>query len=186
MRNLDNESYNASLFLAMQEQQRQAAAAADYANRSGTYGSHFGYGSGSHTVFGVGNNDARRHANQQNHLALQAADRHAFDQNMRQSKYEGNLMKAEAERRQYESDTTRHSAVEGAKTAQYAAETGRMDSGYRHQVGMGMNDALKQMTMGMGGGAGQAPGINLYGAGGQIIGGSRGPTQSPLKSLIER
>ena len=185
MRNLDSESYDNSMLLAMQEQQRQAAAAADYANRSGTYGSHFGFGSGSHTVFGVGNNDARRHANQQNHLALQAADRHAFDQNMRQSKYEGNLMKAEAERRQYESDTTRHSAVEGAKTAQYAAETGRIDSGYQHQGRMGMNDALKQMTAGVGG-AGQAPGINLYGAGGQMIGGSSGPARSPLQSLLTR
>ena len=175
MRNLDSESYDNSMLLAMQEQQRQAAAAADYANRSGTYGSHFGFGSGSHTVFGVGNNDARRHANQQNHLALQAADRHAFDQNMRQSKYEGNLMKAEAERRQYESDTTRHSAV----------ETGRLDSGYQHQGRMGMNDALKQMTAGIGG-AGQAPGINLYGAGGQMIGGSSGPARSPLQSLLTR
>ena len=185
MRNLDNESYDNSTFLAMQEAQRQAAAAANYANRSGTTGSGFGYGSGVHAAIGQGNNDARKHAYQMNHFQQQATDHHNFDQGMRQAKYEGNLMKAEAERRQYESDTTRHSAVEGAKTAQYAAETGRIDSGYQHQGRMGMNDALKQMTAGVGE-AGQAPGINLYGAGGQMIGGSSGPTRSPLQSLLTR
>ena len=185
MRNLDNESYDNSTLLAMQEQQRQAAAAANYAARSGTTGSGFGYGSGVHAAIGMGNNDARQHAYQQNHLGQQAADRHNFDVNMRQAAHEKNLMRAEAERRQYESDTTRHSAVEGAKTAQYAAETGRIDSGYQHQGRMGMNDALKQMTAGVGG-AGQAPGINLYGAGGQMIGGSSGPTRSPLQSLLAK
>jgi hypothetical protein len=185
MRNLDTESYDLSTFLAMQEAQRQAAAAADYANRSGTTGSGFGYGSGVHTAIGMGNNEARKHAYQQNHLQQQATDRHNFDQGMRQTMHERNLLNAEAERRQYDSDTGRHSAVEGAKTAQYSAETGRLDSGYQHQGRMGMNEALKGLTAGIGGGN-QAPGIDLYGAGGQQIGGSRGPAVSPLKSLLNR
>jgi hypothetical protein len=184
MRNLDNTDYNQQLLAQQQEAARQAFEAQAHAQRAYTGHSGFGYGAGPQQYHGTPK-DAVYHAAKETGEALGATERRIYDDNMRQTMHERNLLNAEAERRQYDSDTGRHSAVEAAKTAQYSAETGRIDSGYQHQGRMGMNEALKGLTAGVGGGN-QAPGINLYGAGGQQIGGSRGPAVSPLKSLLER
>jgi hypothetical protein len=124
--------------------------------------------------------EAQLHANQANYNSNEASADSNYAARAQAAQRESNLMKHEARRRQFDSDTGR-----------YAAETERHDSDNKLKAQMGHVGALNNMSSQMGnmfggGGGGQqsSPGINLYGAGGQRIGGS-GMPRSPLQSLLE-
>jgi hypothetical protein len=120
--------------------------------------------------------EAQRYADRANFASGQASGDSEYAARAQNAAREGNLMKHEAARRQFDSETGR-----------YQAETARHDSDNQLKAQMGHAGALNNMTSQMGnmfgGGGGQqsAPGINLYGAGGQRIGGSG---MSPLRSLL--
>jgi hypothetical protein len=114
-----------------------------------------------------------------NYKSNEASGDSAYAARAQAAQRESNLMKYEARRRQFDSDTQR-----------YAAETERHDSDNKLKAQYAQTGALNNMSSQMGnmfngaGNAQQAPGIGLYGAGGQRIGGS-GMPRSPLQSLLE-
>jgi hypothetical protein len=171
---LYDESYNDYLYAQAREQERQAFEAQQHAARATTAPTGFGYGSGWHTGAPTVNNDAQADAARQRFESNQAWDRAKGDERMRGMMAERNLMRHEAEGRQYDRETSR-----------YGAETQRIDSnnqlaGKQAMVG-GMNNATSAMRGVLGGlTSGAAPGVNLFGANGQRIGGS-----SPLQSLVQ-
>jgi hypothetical protein len=122
-------------------------------------------------------NAAAEHAARANFAHQQASDDSAYAARAQSGAQEANLMKHEARRRAFETETGR-----------YDAETRRTDTKNQHAARMGQVGALNNMTASMGsmgfGAGGGAPGINLYGAGGQRIGGS-GVARSPLSSLLD-
>jgi len=158
-------------FEAQQQANRSAAAANSYVGYSG-----FLHNSMNHAPAAV---EAQRYADRANFNSNQASGDSAYAARAQNAARESNLMKHEAARRQFDSETGR-----------YQAETARHDSDNQLKAQMGHVGALNNMSSQMGnmfsgGGGGQqsAPGIDLYGAGGQRIGGSGRP-QSPLQSLL--
>jgi hypothetical protein len=124
--------------------------------------------------------EAQLHAARANYNSNEASGDSAYAARAQAAQRESNLMKWEARRRQFDSETQR-----------YGAETERHDSDNKLKAQMGHVSALNNMSSQMGnmfngGGSGsqQPPGIGLYGAGGQRIGGS-GMPRSPLQSLLE-
>jgi hypothetical protein len=176
---LDNEGIDWSMRARERALQREAFEANQHAARAaGPLGSYDGYTSAlqNSMAYGPAAAQAQAYASRANFNSGEASGDSEYAARAQSAAREGNLMKHEAARRQFDSETGR-----------YQAETARHDSDNQLKAQMGHIGALNNMSSQMGnmfgGGGGQqsAPGINLYGAGGQRIGGSG---MSPLRSLL--
>jgi hypothetical protein len=175
---LDNEQIDWSLRARENAMQRQAFEAQQHAARmAGPMGSYDGYAGAlaNSMAYGGAAANASAYASRAGLDYSQAAGDSSYAANALATQRESNLMKAEAARRQYDSETNR-----------YDAESRRMDSSNKLQASMGATNAIGRIGSQFGQGMASStatPGINLYGAGGQRIGGT-GVAQSPLASLI--
>jgi hypothetical protein len=101
-----------------------------------------------------------------------------YDDTRRQQQFEKRAIQEEASRRKFDSGTQRQLGM-------YAEDTKREHS---KNVTGAMNNATNSMASVMGnlaGGTQNTPGMNLYGAGGQRIGGGGfSPGRSPLSGLL--
>jgi hypothetical protein len=176
---LDNEGIDWSLRARERALQKEAFEANQHAARAaGPMRSYDGYTSALHNsmAYGPAAAQAQAYASRANFDSSQASGDSEYAARAQNAARESNLMKHEAARRQMDSETQR-----------YAAETARHDSDNQLKAQYSQAGALNNMTTQMGnmfGGGGvqqSAPGINLYGASGQRIGGSG---MSPLRSLL--
>lgn len=175
---LDREQIDWSLRDREREMYRQAFEAQQFAARAnGGPRNYSGAGNGAYDMHY--NRAADENAARMAMMASEATADANYAARAQAAAREGNLMKHEARRRQYDSETGR-----------YGAETARQEAGHKRAIGMATVGAMNNMAgsvaqmgnrLGSPLGSG-SPGIDLYGADGQRIGGSR--PQSPLSSLL--
>ena len=176
-----DESYDDYYARQQQAQERQAYEAAMHARGANTDTRGTGQMlSASQMMTGMygPNREAEKYAAREAWEAQQAASRRMYDDTRRQQQFEKRAIQEEAARRKFDSGTQRHLGV-------YAEDTKREHS---KNVTGAMNNATNAMASVMGnlaGGAQNTPGMNLYGAGGQRIGGGGfSPGKSPLSGLL--
>ena len=180
---LDDERIDWSLRERERAMQQQAFEAQQHAARmAGPMGSYDGYAGAlaNSMAYGSAAANAQAYASRAAFDSGQASGDSGYAARAQAAQRESNLMKHEAARRQYDSETGR-----------YDAETRREETSNKLKAHMGTVGAMNNMAsqFGQAGMSGSgpvgttAPGISLYGAGGQRIGGS-GVAKSPLASLI--
>lgn len=177
-----DESYDDSHIRHAMAMQRHAAEA-QRASAAAAVPQTFGFGSGLYAGGVARNYHMERDAAMAADRAAQHNQYAAMTEAARQREFEKNVMKNEAERRRYDSQTSRDLGM-------YAEDTKRKHSdnmtGAMNNQTASMERSMGRMFDGFAGGAAaSAPSMSLYGAGGQRIGGGGfTPRQSPLASLL--